>query len=83
MEACVIQVAAGKSATKNTVGSQKLKVSLWLIGENFHRVLKVNQGRMDGPHADPRFQQEEETDPPGVRGIFCSLKLPVLTPDGF
>lgn len=56
VEVCVIQVAAGKSATKNMIGSQTLQGSLWLIGENFHQVLKMNQGRMEGPHTDPRFQ---------------------------
>lgn len=37
VEVRVIQVAAGKSATKNTRGSQALQVSLWLSGENFHQ----------------------------------------------
>ena len=37
VEVRVIQVAAGKSATENTRGSQALQVSLWLIGENFHQ----------------------------------------------
>lgn len=42
VEVRVIQVAAGKSATKNMTGSQALQVSLWLIGENFHQVLNMN-----------------------------------------
>ena len=58
VEVHVIQVAAGKSATKNTISSQTLKVTPWLIGENFHQELKVNQSRMNRPHTDSRFQQE-------------------------
>lgn len=27
--------------------------SVWLSGEDFHRVLKANQGRMDRPQTDP------------------------------